>query len=138
MFIHKNRITVSTDGQGLYKITDLVQKKIEEVKIPNGICYLFVPHTSASIIIQELDPAAKNDMEYFLDKLVPENDDKYRHRMEGPDDPSSHVKGSLLGNSQIVFIENNKLLMGSWQEIYLWEHRRDKRNRVIDIRIISE
>jgi len=138
MNTYKNKIIIKTKGKGLYKITDQIKSEVIKSKISDGICFLFVPHTSASITIQEIDPASRDDMQYFLEKLVPEIDKNYKHCMEGRDDSSSHIKGSILNSSQVVFVEDGNISLGTWQDIYLWEHRIDERDRIVSVRIISE
>lgn len=138
MSIYKNKIIIKTKGKGLYKITDQIKTEVVKSKISDGICFLFVPHTSANITVQEIDPASRDDMQYFLEKLVPEIDKKYKHCMEGSDDSSSHIKGSILNSSQVVFVEDGNISLGTWQDIYIWEHRIDERDRIVNVRIISE
>jgi len=119
------RLTVETTGQGLREITREVQMAVTEGKLAEGLCTLFVRHTSASLVIQEnADPSARRDLERWLNRLVPEGDPFYSHDAEGPDDMPSHIKAALTASSLSIPISKGKLVLGTWQGIYLWEHRR--------------
>ena len=119
------RLTVETSGQGLREITREVQKVLAEAKIREGLCTLFLRHTSASLVIQEnADPSAKRDLERWLNRLVPEGDPFYSHDAEGPDDMPSHIKAALTASSLSIPVSEGRLALGTWQGIYLWEHRR--------------
>jgi secondary thiamine-phosphate synthase enzyme len=116
------QFTVQTRGQGLYEITDQVQSAIE---VTEGLCTLFVRHTSASLVIQEnADPSAKRDLERWIARLVPEGDPFYTHDTEGPDDMPAHIRAALTNTSLSIPIVGGKLALGTWQGVYLWEHRR--------------
>merc|ERR1719197_12392 len=119
------KLSVTTKRQGLQEITASVAKCVSKSPTADGLCTLFIQHTSASLIIQEnFDRTARNDLETFLNKLVPENDPSYTHTAEGPDDMPSHIKAALTQVSVVIPFQNRKLLLGTWQGIYLWEHRR--------------
>jgi len=119
------RLTVETTGQGLREITREVQMAVTEGKLAEGLCTLFVRHTSASLVIQEnADPSARRDLERWLNRLVPEGDPFYSHDAEGPDDMPSHIKAALTASCLSIPISKGKLVLGTWQGIYLWEHRR--------------
>ncbi|NNJ71979.1 MAG: YjbQ family protein [Enterobacterales bacterium] len=126
-------LTVDTGHQGLHEFTLAVQRLVSESGLKEGLCTLFIKHTSCSLTIQEnADPSARRDLENWLDRLVPENDPLYTHTMEGPDDMPSHIKAILTTTSIGIPIENGQLSLGTWQGIYLWEHRREShRRRVI-------
>ncbi len=111
--------------RGFHLITDEVVEEIPEIAhISTGILQLFLQHTSASLSINEnADPSVREDFEYFFSRIVPENDPRYRHRDEGPDDLPAHIKSSILGNSLGLPIANGRLALGMWQGIYLGEHR---------------
>jgi len=127
------KISVETRGQGLYEITAQVRPL---VKVDEGLCTLFVRHTSASLVIQEnADPTAKQDLERWLNRLVPEGDPFYRHDTEGPDDMPAHIKAALTATSLSIPISKSQLLLGQWQGIYLWEHRHQGSRREIVIHI---
>jgi secondary thiamine-phosphate synthase enzyme len=118
------QLAVRTKGQGLQDITALVAGAVREAGIDEGLCTVFVRHTSASLVIQEnADPTAKSDLERWLNRLVPENDPFYEHDTEGPDDMPAHIKAALTATSLAVPIINGRLGLGAWQGIYLWEHR---------------
>jgi secondary thiamine-phosphate synthase enzyme len=119
------QFTVETRGQGLYDITGTVQAEVRKARIEEGLCTLFVRHTSASLVIQEnADPSAKRDLERWIARLVPEGDSLYTHDAEGPDDMPAHIRAALTSTSISVPIVSEKLALGTWQGIYLWEHRR--------------
>jgi secondary thiamine-phosphate synthase enzyme len=129
-------ITVKTSRQGLLDITDLVADKVSLSGIKNGICNLLLQHTSASLVIQEnADPSAKRDLENWLNRLVPENDPIYTHTAEGSDDMPSHIKAILTANTLSIPIINNRLALGQWQGIYLWEHRKSPHTRSLAVHI---
>lgn len=118
-------ITIQTPGQGLHEITDEVRRAVQHAGVDEGLCTIFIRHTSCSLIIQEnADPSARRDLEAWLDRLVPEGDPLYTHTAEGPDDMPSHVKAILTQVSLGVPILEGTLALGTWQGIYLWEHRR--------------
>ena len=119
------QLTVDTPGQGLHEITPRVSALVREASVRDGVCTLFIRHTSASLIIQEnADPTAKQDLERWLNRLVPEGDAFYRHDTEGPDDMPAHIKAALTQTSVSIPVVDGALALGTWQGIYLWEHRR--------------
>lgn len=118
------RFSITTTRQGLHKITSDVAKQLAESEQKEGLCTLFIRHTSASLIIQEnADPSACHDLENWLNRLVAENDPLYTHTHEGPDDMPAHIKSILTSTSISIPFQSGKLLLGTWQGIYLWEHR---------------
>jgi secondary thiamine-phosphate synthase enzyme len=118
------RFTVLTRGQGLHEFTVQVQSLVREAGVRDGLCTLFLRHTSASLLIQEnADPSAKRDLERWLNRLVPEGDSLYTHRTEGPDDMPAHIKAALTATSLSIPVSGGELVLGTWQGIYLWEHR---------------
>ena len=120
------QLTVNTRGQGLYECTDAVQAAVRDSGVREGLCTLFVQHTSASLTIQEnADPSAKRDLECWLNRLVPEHDSLYTHTTEGPDDMPAHIKAALTATSLSVPVVGGRLALGTWQGIYVWEHRDD-------------
>jgi secondary thiamine-phosphate synthase enzyme len=119
------QLTVATRGQGLHEITNEVARALREAKIGEGRCTVFVRHTSASLVIQEnADPTARQDLERWLNRLVPEGDPFYKHDAEGPDDMPAHIKAALTQTSIAIPIVDGRLALGTWQGVYLWEHRR--------------
>src|SRR5689334_21112038 len=118
------QFTVATRGQGLHEITSQVAKAVKKSGFDEGLCTVFVRHTSASLVIQEnADPTAKQDLERWLNRLVPEGDPFYRHDTEGPDDMPAHIKSALSQTSLSVTIKNRRMVIFTWQRIYSREHR---------------
>jgi secondary thiamine-phosphate synthase enzyme len=129
-------ISIRTRGQGLHDITEDVQAAVEKTGVSDGLCTILVQHTSASLTIQEnADPSARRDLEVWLSRLVPENDPIYTHTVEGPDDMPSHIKAVLTATTLSIPVTNGRLGLGTWQGIYLWEHRRQgsKRNCLVHV-----
>ena len=119
------QFSIETPAQGLHEITATVAALVREAKLGEGLCTLFVRHTSASLVIQEnADPSAKRDLERWLNRLVPEGDPFYQHDAEGPDDMPAHIKAALTQTSLAIPVVGGRLGLGTWQGIYLWEHRR--------------
>lgn len=119
-----DRVSIRTRGRGLADVTPSVAAAVAKAGVAEGLCTVFVQHTSASLIIQEnADPSARRDLEAWLDRLVPDGDRLYTHTAEGPDDMPSHVKSALTATSLSVPIVGGVLALGTWQGIYLWEHR---------------
>ena len=117
-------IKVTVKKQGLTAFTEKVKQVVEEVDISDGLCTLFIQHTSASLLIQEnYDPSAKHDLEAWLNRLVPERDPLYTHTIEGDDDMPAHIKAALTATSVSIPVINGALALGTWQGIFLWEHR---------------
>ncbi len=125
-------LEIETSGQKLYQFTDRTQHWIKENNLNNGIINLSIQHTSASLIIQEnADPDVQTDLINYFDKLVPMNNKLYTHTTEGKDDMPAHIKSALTNNQISLSVKNNLLLLGTWQGIYLFEHRIDPQNRSI-------
>ncbi len=123
-------IEIHTTGQGLYGITDRVARIVSQADIREGLCTVLVQHTSASLTIQEnADPSAKHDLEAWLNRLVPEADPHFTHTLEGPDDMPSHIKAALTSTTLSIPVVDGALALGTWQGIYLWEHRRASHRR---------
>ena len=125
-------LEIETSGQKLYQFTDRTQHWIKENNLNNGIINLSIQHTSASLIIQEnADPDVQTDLINYFDKLAPMNNKLYTHTTEGKDDMPAHIKSALTNNQISLSVKNNLLLLGTWQGIYLFEHRIDPQNRSI-------
>jgi secondary thiamine-phosphate synthase enzyme len=138
MHIRHDQLEVRTRGKGLCKITDDVQLKIEKCGVQNGTVTVFVQHTSCSIVIMEnADPTARRDLEAFFDRLVPEDADYFTHDSEGSDDMPSHIRMVLTHTSETVPIVDGKMQLGTWQGIFLFEHRRAPHRRKILVTIIG-
>lgn len=132
-------LKIATSGQGLYEFTDQVVAEIAKSEIESGLCCLFIRHTSASLTIQEnADPSARHDLERWLNRLVPENDAHFTHTAEGPDDMPAHIKTVLTNVSLTIPIIAGRLALGTWQGIYLWEHRKSKHRREVIVSTISD
>jgi len=136
MKIYQEIIDIKTSGKCLHKITNQVKEAVEKSNVTKGLCTVFVLHTSASLIIQEnADPDVLADLTNFFSKLVPENGFDYLHSAEGADDMPSHIRSVLTSTSENIIISNGRLLLGTWQGIYLWEHRQRSHLRQIAIHI---
>jgi secondary thiamine-phosphate synthase enzyme len=118
------KLTINVMGQGLHPITRELSQLLQANQGHGGICNLFLQHTSASLLIQEnYDPTARADLENWLNRLVPENDPLYTHTLEGPDDMPAHIKAALTASCLSIPILDGQLGLGTWQGIFLWEHR---------------
>jgi secondary thiamine-phosphate synthase enzyme len=132
-------LIINTNGQKLYEFTDQTIEWINKNKFNNGILNLSIQHTSASLIIQEnADPDVKTDLLNYFDKLVPMDNKLYIHTTEGKDDMPAHIKSALTNNQITLSVKNSKLLLGTWQGIYLFEHRLENQNRKIIHHFIGE
>ncbi|HEU5078189.1 MAG TPA: secondary thiamine-phosphate synthase enzyme YjbQ [Opitutaceae bacterium] len=130
---------VHTRRQGLIEITDLAAKAVQKSGLHRGIATIFCQHTSCSLVIMEnADPTARADLENWLNRLVPENDPHFQHTLEGADDMPSHIKMALTRTSETVPFEHGQLLLGTWQGVYLWEHRKSAHCRSVIITLIGE
>ena len=130
------RISLSISGQGLHEFTEMVKTVVQKTKQAEGLCTLFVRHTSASLIIQEnADPSARHDLEAWLNRLVPEDDPLYTHTMEGGDDMPAHIKSVLTATSLSIPVIDQQLVLGTWQGIYLWEHRHGRGQREVIVHV---
>ncbi len=126
-------------GKGLYEITDDVQSKVDKSGVRNGTVSVFVQHTSCSIVIMEnADPTARRDLEKFFDRLVPENADYFTHDAEGGDDMPSHIRMVLTRTSETIPVVDGKMQLGTWQGVFLFEHRRAPHRRKVLITMIGE
>lgn len=129
-------LVVATAERGLVEITHDVTQSVSASDIEEGLCTLFVQHTSASLVIQEnADPDVCLDLEAFFRRLVPEGDALWTHTAEGPDDMPAHVRSALTQSNLSIPIVNGRLALGTWQGIYLWEHRRSGSNRRVLVHI---
>lgn len=117
-------VTIKTAGQGLLAITGQVNQAVKRAVVKEGLCTVFIQHTSASLIVQEnYDPSAQADLESWLNRLVPEGDPLYTHTLEGEDDMPAHIKSVLTATSLAIPVMDGRLALGTWQGVYLWEHR---------------
>ncbi|MFO7593243.1 MAG: secondary thiamine-phosphate synthase enzyme YjbQ [Pseudomonadota bacterium] len=131
-------LRISTLRQGLHEITDDVAAVVKQAGVREGLCTVFVQHTSASLLIQEnADPSARADLEAWLNRLVAERDPLFTHTQEGPDDMPSHIKSVLTATSLGIPVIDGRLALGTWQGIYLWEHRRQRHTRRLVVHVGS-
>lgn len=129
-------LTFESSGQGLIEITRDVAAVVADAGLDDALCTVFMRHTSASLTIQEnADPSARHDLEGWLNRLVPEDDPHFTHTAEGPDDMPSHVKAALTSTSLSIPIVNGRLALGTWQGIYIWEHRRRPHRRRVVVHV---
>lgn len=136
---HSQGIQVETRGRGTYDITSELQRIVSESGIGRGLCTVFVHHTSASIIINEnADADVHRDLDAFMARLVPDGDALFLHTAEGPDDMPSHVRTALTQSSLGIPISGGRCDLGTWQGVYLWEHRRAPHRRRISVTIVGE
>ena len=139
MRIYHDQLEVRTQAKGLYEITDAMLSKVESSGVQTGTVTVFVQHTSCSVVIMEnADPTARRDLEEFFDRLVPEDAAYFTHRSEGGDDMSSHIRMVLTRTSETVPIVDGKMQLGTWQGIFLFEHRRAAHRRKVFITMIGE
>jgi len=138
MGVYSETFEVRTKGKGTYEITDEVQGIVAQSKIAAGTATVFVRHTSCSLVIMEnAAPSARRDLENFFERLVPENAD-YEHDDEGPDDSTSHIRMALTRTSEVIPIAEEKLQLGTWQGIFLFEHRRAAHQRKIVVTVMGD
>jgi len=138
MALYQKILEINTSPKSFLDITKDVQTLVSESGLDNGICNLFIKHTSASLVIQEnYDPSVRQDFETIFSKLVPE-DFPYVHNMEGKDDMPAHIRSALTSTSETVPVVNGKLSLGTWQGIYIWEHRDQRHIRKVTVSLIGE
>jgi secondary thiamine-phosphate synthase enzyme len=139
MTAHSETFSISTHGKGTTEITREVAGIVARAGITNGTVTVFVRHTSASLVIMEnADPSARRDLEVFFDKLVPENTPWFIHTQEGPDDMPSHIRMALTRTSEVIPVISGRMALGTWQGIFLFEHRRAPHHREIAVSVIGE
>ncbi len=131
-----SHVELKTSGQGLYEMTQEIRQLVKASGIKEGVMTVMVQHTSASLTIQEnADPTARHDLEQWFERLVPENDPLYKHTCEGPDDMPAHIKSALTDVSLSIPIVESAPALGTWQGVYLWEHRSRPHHRKIVIHL---
>ena len=139
MPVHQSTLSIRTRGPGLHEITEAVAREVTRSGLVRGIATVFCQHTSCSLVIMEnADPSARRDLEAWLDRLVPENDPHFEHTLEGPDDMPSHIKMALTRTSETIPFAAGRLLLGTWQGIFLWEHRRAPHSRQLVATVLGE
>ena len=139
MGIYRKEILMQSSGKGTYEITSEVAEGVRESGLTDGLASVFVRHTSCSLVLMEnADPTARQDLERFMDDLVPDDYPHFIHTYEGPDDMPSHVKMALTRSSETIPFANGRLLLGTWQGIFLWEHRVASHSRKITLTCVGE
>lgn len=139
MSAHTDSISLHSHGKGTIEITREIAKIVADSGIQNGAVTIFVRHTSASLVIMEnADPSARRDLERFFDHLVPEDTPYFIHTAEGPDDMPSHIRMALTRTSEVIPIIHARMALGTWQGIFLFEHRRSPHHREIAISVVGE
>ena len=138
MHWHKDPLEVQTRGKGLYPFTEQINACIRQWGLIEGMCFLYVQHTSASLVISEsYDPTARLDLEAFMERLAPERQAWYRHTLEGDDDSPSHIRAMLTDTDLAIPIDNGQLSLGTWQGVYLFEHRVRSHHRRVLLRCLE-
>lgn len=139
MSIYSEEFTIRTQGKGTYELTAQVAQAIANAGIETGTVTVFVKHTSASLVIMEnADPSARTDLEAFFDHLVPEDTPYFTHTYEGPDDMPSHIRMALTRTSEVIPVIRGKMTLGTWQGLFLFEHRRSAHHRCLSLVIQGE
>ncbi len=133
---HQRTLHVETRGRGTYEITRKVEQVISEAGIETGICHIFTHHTSASLTLCEnADPTVRQDLEHFMARLVPDGDPLFQHTLEGPDDMAAHIRSILSKMDLTVPVSGGRCALGTWQGIYLWEHRTHPHHRRVTVTV---
>jgi secondary thiamine-phosphate synthase enzyme len=139
MPVHQETLTIRTRGAGTVEITSEVARVVAASGLQRGLAHVFCQHTSCSLVIMEnADPSARRDLEAWLDRLVPDDDPHFTHTCEGPDDMPSHIKMALTRTSETVPVGDGELLLGTWQGLFLWEHRRAAHSRRLIVTVSGE
>jgi secondary thiamine-phosphate synthase enzyme len=135
---HTHTIQISTRGKGLYPFTREVAQWVSSLQIETGLLTVFVQHTSASLAIQEnADPDVVRDLADYFERLAPENDPRYRHRDEGPDDMPAHIRAALTATQLTIPVVHGRMALGTWQGVYLFEHRSSPHRRSVVLHLIG-
>lgn len=134
--VHQDTVSIRTSGQGLVDITRKVQAAVEASGVATGLCTVFVQHTSASLVIQEnASPSVRRDMQSWIARIAPEDPKAYEHDDEGPDDMPGHLRSAITRTSEVVPVTAGRLALGTWQAIYLWEHRTAPHTRTLVVHV---
>lgn len=138
MAVHQTTLTIRTRGKGTCEITGEVARALRQSGLQTGVATVFCRHTSCSLVLMEnADPSARRDLEAWLDRLVPEDDPHFTHTLEGPDDMPSHIKMALTRSSETIPFAGGELLLGTWQGIFLWEHRAAPHTRSVVVTLLG-
>ena len=139
MSFSTSSLAFRTQGKGTYEITAEIERELSRAGLREGTVTVFCRHTSCSLVIMEnADPSARRDLEVFMEKLVPEGDPDFIHTLEGPDDMPSHIKMALTRTTEVIPFAKGKLALGTWQGVFLWEHRASPHNRKIILSFAGE
>jgi len=139
MAVYQHTFEVVTDRRGTVELSDRIQAAVGRSAVETGVCQIFLHHTSASLMLTEnADPDVRHDLEAFMARTVPDADPLYRHTLEGPDDMSAHVRSVLTHSGLSVPVGHGRCLLGTWQGIYLWEHRESGHHRRVTVTVIGE
>ena len=131
-------IEIRTPGRGFNDATQALQDAVRQSGLRDGLCHVFLRHTSASLLITEnADPDVRSDLENFMARLVPDGDPSYIHSMEGPDDMPAHIRSVLTASELTIPVHDGRLALGTWQGVYLWEHRHRPHRRRLDVTLVS-
>ena len=135
----QNTFTLKTNGRGTHEITEEVQRTVSRSRIEVGLCHVFIHHTSASLMLCEnADPVVRDDLEQFMSRMVPDGDPLFRHTAEGPDDMPAHVRSVLTSSSLDIPVTGGRCALGTWQGVYVWEHRIQPHSRRVTVTVTGE
>ena len=138
MTVFNTTLDIATPGRGFHEISDDLQAWTTSTGVEQGLCHVFLRHTSASLLITEnADPDVRRDLEHFISRLAPDGDPAHRHRMEGPDDMPAHIRSVLTASELTLPVRRGRLALGTWQGVYLWEHRHRPHRRRLDITLVG-
>jgi secondary thiamine-phosphate synthase enzyme len=138
MKVEHHIIRTRTKGRGLYDVTREVAHAVERTKVRDGLCTVFIEHTSASLVVQEnADPSVRRDLERWIERIAPEDPRAYEHDAEGPDDMPAHLRSSITRTSETFPVQRGALALGTWQAIYVWEHRRAPQERRVTVTVMG-
>jgi secondary thiamine-phosphate synthase enzyme len=139
MNVHTAEFTLRTQGKGTYEISDMIAQIVSDANIVSGQVTILLRHTSASLILMEnADPSARRDLERWFDRLVREDDPDFVHTLEGPDDMPSHIRMTLTRSSEVIPVHRGRMTLGTWQGIFVFEHRRQPHHRSIAVTVMGE
>lgn len=134
--LHQKQISISNNGRGTYEITRQVQECVQTSTIDAGLCHIFIHHTSASLMLCEnADPTVRLDLENFMQRIAPDGDPVYQHDDEGPDDMPAHIRSVITQTSLSIPVTQGRCNLGTWQGIYLWEHRSHPHTRTLTLTV---
>jgi len=139
MRMHQDTLEFSTNGRGLVEVSDEVRRVVADAGMSTGLCIVYCRHTSCSLVIQEnADPSARRDLEDWLERLAPEGDPRYTHTAEGPDDMPSHLRSAVTKTSESIPVVDGRLALGTWQGLFLAEHRARPHRRSLVVHLLGE